>query len=205
MKAMGGRHSSQVPQDSALGLASARPASAAESPAVLDVAALYEAHFEFVWRSLRRLGIPPSNMDDAVQDVFVVVQRRVADFEQRSTERTWLFGIVLRVAAAHRRKLARRGNEIQSDEALLIGSHRDPLRAAEEAEAAVIVQQLLNELDEARRSVFVMVELEDFSVQEVSAALGVNVNTVYSRLRLARRDFDAGLKRLRARENWSER
>jgi RNA polymerase sigma-70 factor (ECF subfamily) len=205
MKAMGGRHSPKVPQDSALGLASAGPATAAESRAVVDVAALYETHFEFVWRSLRRLGIPPSNMDDAVQDVFVVVQRRYADFEQRSTERTWLFGIALRVAAAHRRKLARRGDEIPSDEALLVGSHRDPLRAAEEAEAAGLVQRLLNELDETRRSVFVMVELEDFSVQEVSAALGVNVNTVYSRLRLARRDFDAGLKRLRARENWSER
>src|SRR5882724_509457 len=72
-------------------------------PAVPGFSAIYDAYFDFVWRSLRRLGVPEATLDDAAQDVFVVVHRRLPEFEARSTVKTWLFGIVLRVVATHRR------------------------------------------------------------------------------------------------------
>jgi RNA polymerase sigma-70 factor (ECF subfamily) len=161
--------------------------------------AIYEEHFDFVWRSLRRLGIPDAQLDDAVQDVFVVVHRRLGEFEGRSTLKTWLFGIALRVASVHRRTAARRPTEPLVEDPP--DQTANPLADAltEAAEAARLVRQLLEYLDEDRRAVFVLAELEEMTAPEISAALGVNLNTVYSRLRLARRDFDAALARYRAR------
>ena len=195
------QHSRVVNRDAALGLAQSETLSV-NTPA--RVAELYEAHADMVWRSLRRLGVPISSLEDAVQDVFVVVHSRLAEFEQRSSVKTWIFGIVLRVASAHRRKRARRESEITSDDCELVGTSPDPQQAAQEAEAAAIVERILDEFEDDRRSVFVMLELEDFSAQQVAASLGISVNTVHSRLRLARRDFEAGLKRLRAREKWRQ-
>lgn len=194
-------HSRLVNRDAALGLAQSETHSV-NTPA--RVAALYETYVDMVWRSLRRLGVPASSLEDAVQDVFVVVHSRLAEFEQRSSIKTWIFGIVLRVASAHRRKRARREREMTSDDCELVGTSQDPQQAAQEAEAAAIVERILDEFEDDRRSVFVMLELEDFSAQQVAASLGISVNTVHSRLRLARRDFEAGLKRLRAREKWRE-
>lgn len=167
-----------------------------------SVAELYEAHFEFVWRVLRRLGVQPLQLEDAVQDVFVVVQRRISDFEQRAAWKTWLFGIAWRVAKAYRAHHARRALETDGFEEGLVGTSPDPQQAAAETEAAGIVQSLLDTLEENRRVVFVMAELEDFTGAEIAESLQINVNTVYSRLRLARRDFEAGARRLRARGKW---
>jgi RNA polymerase sigma-70 factor (ECF subfamily) len=161
--------------------------------------AIYDEYFDFVWRSLRRLGIPDAQLDDAVQDVFLVVHRRLGEFEGRSTLKTWLFGITLRVASVHRRTAARRPTEPLVED--LPDQTASPLADAftEAAEAARLVRRLLECLDEDRRAVFVLAELEEMTAPEISAALGVNLNTVYSRLRLARRDFDAALARHRAR------
>ena len=173
-------------------------ASADVREALPSFEALYEEHFDFVWRSLRRLGIPAVHIDDAVQDVFLVVHRRLGEFEGRSTVKTWLFGIALRVASVHRRAAARRPTEPLTEEP----ADAAPAAAetlSEAREAARLVHQLLECLDEDRRAVFVLSELEQMTAPEISAALGVNLNTVYSRLRLARRDFDAALSRHRAR------
>lgn len=172
------------------------------SPAALaefDVAAIYDSHFDFVWRVLRRLGVQPYQLEDAVQDVFVVVQRRLADFEQRSSVKTWLFGIALRVAKDQRRAHGKRGVEVPEADVVLIGSSKDPDEAAQQAEAAALLQSLLDELDDDRRAVFVMTELEGFTAPEIAETIGVGLNTVYSRLRLARRDLEQALQRFRAR------
>jgi RNA polymerase sigma-70 factor (ECF subfamily) len=171
---------------------------AAERPGELNVEALYDEHFEFVWRSLRRLGVRPFQLEDAVQDVFVVVQRRLSGFEFRSSIRTWLFGIALRVAKAHRRRPGPPTVELLEDE--LVGMSTDPHEAALETEAAILVQRVLDGLSEERRAVFVLAELEEFTAAEIAESIGIPPNSVYSRLRLARRDFEAGLRRLRARE-----
>jgi RNA polymerase sigma-70 factor (ECF subfamily) len=176
-----------------------RPLPATDGDAAPSFEVVYEEHFDFVWRSLRRLGIADAQVDDAVQDVFVVVHRRLGEFEGRSTMKTWLFGIALRVASVHRRTAARRPTE-PLDEDLPDQAGNLPADAlSEAAEAARLVHRLLDCLDEDRRAVFVLAELEQMTAPEISVALGVNLNTVYSRLRLARRDFDAALARHRAR------
>jgi RNA polymerase sigma-70 factor (ECF subfamily) len=163
-----------------------------------DFDAVYETYFDFVWRSLRRLGVPDAQLDDATQDVFVVVYRRLAEFEARSTLKTWLFGIVLRVVSTLRRTERRRPTEPLSGEPA-DGRDAAPEELTESAEAARLVRELLTELDEDRRAVFVLAELEEMTAPEISVALSVNLNTVYSRLRAARRDFDAALARHRRR------
>src|SRR5882672_886762 len=168
-----------------------------ETPPTFE--ALYEEHFDFVWRSLRRLGIPAPSIDDAVQDVFLVVHRRLGEFEGRSSVKTWLFGIALRVASVHRRAAARRPTEPLTEEPADAAAPPAAEALSEAREAARLVHQLLDCLDEDRRAVFVLSELEQMTAPEISMALGVNLNTVYSRLRLARRDFDAALARHRAR------
>jgi len=169
----------------------------------LSVAEVYESHFEFVWCALRRLGVR-ATLEDAVQDVFVVVARRLAEFEHRSSIKTWLFGIALRVAKVHRRRGARSGSEVEVNDERLVGTHVDPQQAAVETQAAAIVQGLLDQLTEERRVIYVMAELEDFSAPEIAETLGITLNTVYSRLRLARRDFEGALRRLRAQQAWRQ-
>lgn len=166
----------------------------------VSVAATYDAYFDFVWCALRRLGVQPYQLEDAVQDVFVVVQRRAADFEGRSSVKTWLFGIALRVAKDYRRRQVKQGAEVGADDDALVGTHPDPREAALQAEAAALIQALLDGLDEDRRVVFVLTELEEFTAAEIAETLGIGINTVYSRLRLARRDVTQALQRYRARQ-----
>lgn len=170
---------------------------AAASTARPSFEAVYAEHFEFVRRSLQRMGLPEAGVDDALQDVFVVVHRRLPSFDHASL-RGWLFGIALNVAREHRRRLARKGHHEELSETL-----RDPTanphEAAERSEALTLLDHLLDALTEDRRAVFILIEYEGMSAPEVAAALDVNVNTVSSRLRAARRDFEAALQRHRAR------
>ncbi|WP_437785586.1 RNA polymerase sigma factor [Sorangium sp. So ce1097] len=170
--------------------------------------ALYDEHFAFVWRSLRRLGVADAAVDDAVQDVFLVVHRRLAEFEGRSSLKTWLFGIVLRVARAHRRAaLRRRPSELaaaaSADPEAVAGPEADqPDARTEQAEAVRILYDLLDELDEEKREVIVLAELEQMTAPAIAEIAGINVNTVYSRLRAARHDFEQAVLRHRARATW---
>jgi RNA polymerase sigma-70 factor (ECF subfamily) len=160
----------------------------------VDFDAAYQASFDLAWRTLRRMGVPQSQIDDASQDVFVIVHRRLGDFEGRSTLKTWVAGIAIRVASDYRRKKRRRGMEMEIDESI-IDPRPGPLEQASRAEARAIVDQILDELDVKQREVFVLMELEGLSAPEVADVLSVNLNTVYSRLRLGRRAFDAAVAR----------
>jgi RNA polymerase sigma-70 factor (ECF subfamily) len=163
---------------------------------------VYHAHFSFVWRSAKRLGVREASLDDAVQEIFVVVHRRLADFEGRSSLRTWLFGITLRVARDHRRSARHRdaGSEVDPD--MLCATDSGPAGAAENAEAVRLLHALLDQLDDERREVFVMAELEQMTMPEIADALGINLNTAYARLRTARQEFEEALSRHRARDMW---
>jgi RNA polymerase sigma-70 factor (ECF subfamily) len=161
---------------------------------------VYRDHFAFVWRSARRLGVAEGALDDVVQEVFVVVHRRLASFEGRSSLRTWLFGITLRVARDHRRAAARRSPGGQVDPDTLRATSASPCESVEKAEAVRLLHQLLDELDDERREVFVMCELEQMPMPDVAATLGINANTGSARLRAARQSFEAALARHRARE-----
>jgi len=155
---------------------------------------LYADHFDFVWSSMRRLGVPDELLDDAVQDVFVVVHRRLHEFEGRSSAKTWLFGIALRVARDHRRQRRRKGGH-EPLPARLADRTPGPLEQAAAHEAIRFVDEFLDTLDEDKRAVFILADLEELTAPEIAESLGIKVNTVYSRLRLARRAFEQALAR----------
>jgi RNA polymerase sigma-70 factor, ECF subfamily len=173
------------------------PLSVARAPE-LDAALFYDAHFDFVWRSLRRLGVLESSLDDATHDVFIVALRRQHEFRGESSIRTWLFGIAWNRARELSRQRRRRPEE-PLPECLVVPTAATQEQAVLAREAFDLLYAALNELSEHRRDVFVMVELEEMTVPEVAAITSAPVNTVYSRLRLARADFKAALERQRAR------
>jgi RNA polymerase sigma-70 factor (ECF subfamily) len=164
-----------------------------------DFASVYEHNAGFVWRNLRRLGVPDGQIEDACQDTFLVAYRRLGEFARRSSIRTWLFAIALRVASEHRRKLRRTdGFDVPAqlaEEQAAAGP--TPLESAERRQAALLLEQFLAGLSEMLRPVFILAELEQMTAPEIGDALGLKVNTVYSRLRLARRAFE------RAVAGWS--
>jgi RNA polymerase sigma-70 factor (ECF subfamily) len=181
----------------------------ADEPRFEDV---YGEHFPFVWRSVRRLGVDPSAVDDVVQETFLVVHRRIAEFEARSSMKTWLFGIVLRVVRQHRRTLRRKPAQLGGAAAMdpevdqvRDAVERGPHERVAEREAVRALHAILDELDDDKRAVFVLAELEQMTVPEIAEAVETNVNTVYSRLRAARRDFELAVVRHRARDQWRER
>ncbi|HSC86383.1 MAG TPA: sigma-70 family RNA polymerase sigma factor [Polyangiaceae bacterium] len=189
---------------------SLRPAAPEAPDSGLDFATVYRENFPFVWRMARRLGVAEHALDDVCQDVFVVIHRRLADFEGRSSLRSWIFGILHNVALVHRRKLRRKSPEMLEREAPLepdlLGSHdNDPGERAAWSEQARVANAILNEIAEDKRTVLVLVELEGMSTPEVAEALGINVNTASARLRAARKEFAAWVVRHRARERWRSR
>jgi RNA polymerase sigma-70 factor (ECF subfamily) len=182
-----------------------RPAEAeapAEPPG--DLARIYEEHFDFVWRSARRLGVPDSAVDDVVQEVFIVVHRQLASFEGRSSMKTWLFGIVRNVVLRQRRSWARRREEALEESAVAADAAPADEHLAER-EARRVLHALLAGLDDDKRAVFVLAELEQMSAPEIAEATGLKLNTVYSRLRLARAEMEKALERHRARERGGAR
>lgn len=145
---------------------------------------MYRCHYTFVWRSLLRLGVDESAVDDAVQDVFIVVHRKLDDFEGRAAVRTWLFAIARRIALRYRDRARRRAqDEPEAD----TPTDRDrPDTALSCNEALRQLQDWLDELDEDKRAVFILSEFEQMRAPEIASILGANLNTVYARLRAAR-------------------
>lgn len=169
-----------------------------ESPTeALDLRQVYAENFQSVWRNLHRLGVPDIVLDDAVQDVFLVVHRRRCEFAGRSSLRTWIFGIVLRVAKDYRRAARRHAVRVQRyADAIVHGSELSgPSEDAERREANRLLHLILEELDDEERAVFVFVELEQLSVREAAAAAEMSLATCQRRLRRARIAFDAALSR----------
>jgi RNA polymerase sigma-70 factor (ECF subfamily) len=134
-----------------------------------------------------------------VQDTFLVVHRRLGEYEERTSIRAWLFAILVRVVRDHRRSARRKGGPaVDADAADLVDTKTpSALDNIERNEAVRELYAILNTMEEGRREVFVLVELEQLTVPEVAHALSANVNTVYWRLRSARRDFEKVLLRRR--------
>jgi RNA polymerase sigma-70 factor (ECF subfamily) len=168
----------------------APPNRLAAAPAFDDV---YQLHVRFVWRTVRSFGVAPAHLEDAVQDVFVVVHRRLAEFAGRARIETWLFAIARRVAGAYRRTASRKTDRQDAIDDVVLASADDTFAALSRAQAAAAVAAVLDTFDEDKRIVFTLVELEQLSVPDVAELLGINLNTAYSRLRLARRAFEAAV------------
>ncbi|PCC73798.1 sigma-70 family RNA polymerase sigma factor [Nannocystis exedens] len=160
-------------------------------------AAFFRAYYTYVHQNLRRLGVPPAAVEDAAQEVFLVVLRR-ADAPITNV-RGWLFGIVRRIAWRFRRGASRRDRLVQAltHEPIVVGDDDAQLL---EREAAELLERFLAQLDDDKRAVFVLAELEQQTAGEIASVLGIKENTVYSRLRAARQEFDRSCARLRLRD-----
>lgn len=165
----------------------------------LEFRAVYDADFGYVWQSLRRLGVHQRDLEDLCHDVFVVVFRNLDSFDVRRPMRPWLFGIAFRVASDYRRS-ARFRREVTGSEP---GELPSPALPADELmvrrERQRLVARALEELGLERRAVFVMHDVDGHVMPDIAAALGVPLNTAYSRLRLARADFAAAVRRVQSR------
>jgi RNA polymerase sigma-70 factor, ECF subfamily len=172
-----------------------------DSAVPTDFRVVYDEHFDFVWRSLRRLGIHPSDVADATQEVFLVVHRRLAEFEGRARITTWLYRICLRVASDRRRRAHVRREE-PSDMAML-----DQTDLGQNSEDKLVEDEELRHLQAAlmalsleQRTVFTLFELEKMTCESIASVLEIPLGTVYSRLRLGREAFRKALLREFARQ-----
>ncbi len=159
----------------------------------------YDRHVDFVWRNLRRLGVPEGDLEDAVQETFVVAYRRRASVRPDVSLRGWLYGVVRRIASRFRRGAGRRG-QLRLAVAAVPEPENDPARSFEMREAWRLVEQFVVGLSDDKRDVFVLAELEGMTGQEIATLLGINPNTVGSRLRAARAAFARWLDVIAARE-----
>jgi RNA polymerase sigma-70 factor, ECF subfamily len=180
-------------------------ASSAGAPELPPFDVLYAEHFDFVWRTARRLGLPEAAAEDCVQDTFIVLHRRLADYDGTTPLKRWILGMTVRVAADHRRRWKRKEAPCvphasdSNGDLLLASASPTPSADLETAESLRLLDAILGELDEDKREVLVLSELEEMTAPEIAAVLGVNVNTIYGRLRAARSDFEAAYTRHRAR------
>ena len=160
----------------------------ANDPLEAQIARVFSDQADFVWRSLRRLGVPLADADDALQEVFLVVYRRIADYEDRGFMRAWLFSISRQVSSHYHRGVKR--TEERHRGLVPSGTASDAEELVARREAEQIVNGFLEELQEPQRSVFYLSDIEGLTAPEIAAALGVNLNTVYGRLRQARKRFE---------------
>jgi RNA polymerase sigma-70 factor (ECF subfamily) len=173
-----------------------------------DFESLYDDYADFAWRNARRLGVLPEALDDIVQEVFLVAHRRLSDVQCPQSLRAWMFSIVIRVVREHRRHLRRKdpaqrlGAAMLDPEQLADERPNSPHACAERADAVRLLHQLLSELDDDKREVFVLAELEEMTELEIAEVLRENVNTVHSRLRAARKAFELAAERQRSRDEW---
>ncbi len=150
---------------------------------------IYRAHYDFVWRTLRRMGVGERDVMDSAQKVFMVAHRRLESFDGRSSLKTWLGGIALRVASDYRRSASARREVLVAEAPPESSSEADQLRRLEAQERLAVLDAVLAALPIEQRTVFVLFELEQVSGEEIAELLGVPEGTVRSRLRLARRAF----------------
>jgi RNA polymerase sigma-70 factor, ECF subfamily len=163
----------------------------------LTAASLFREYGAFAWRVLRRLGVAERDVDDVCQEVFVTVHRRAASFEGRSSPRTWLYGICVRTASEYRKRAVNR-HEVVADRPPepAVDANQEDHAALREARA--MLDRILDGLDDDKRAVFVLYEIEELPMAEVAIAIGCPLQTAYSRLHVARRDVDAALLRHRS-------
>ncbi len=160
----------------------------------LGIEQIYREHYTFVWRVLRRLGSPA--IDDAVQEVFVVMHRRRADLDLSAGVRPLLYGIARKVAAQQRRRARR----VPPPLALVSPTPAGPEERVAQSEAAQVVRAALEAMDQDKRMIFLLADVEGMSIPEVAQCHGINLNTAYARLRAARKLVEKAVERHHARQ-----
>ena len=166
------------------------------------MAGLVREHYAFVWRLLRRLGIGEGDADDAAQQVFLAAARRLGGVE-RERERAFLCGVALNVGARARRSLGRRREEPIESAGERATHEPNAEQQLERRQARALLDQLLDEMPEDLRVVFVLFELEELSTPQIAELCAIPVGTAASRLRRAREDFEQRVARADARRRFS--
>lgn len=166
----------------------------------VDLLSIHAEHAEFVWLTLQRMGVAPADIEDCLQDVFVVAHQRLGSFDGSSRMTTWLYGICIRVAAAYRRRAHRRRERTGEEMDEAVDEGESPEMAACRREAQERLQRVFDEMDIEKRALFVMFEIDEVSCEQIAEILGIPVGTVYSRLHAARKEFESALRRLEARD-----
>jgi RNA polymerase sigma-70 factor (ECF subfamily) len=176
-----------------------KPSAAAPAADAAAFAAAFREHAPHIWRVVRGLGVREADIEDVCQDVFVVVHRKLSTFEGRSSLRTWIHGIALRVVSDYRKKAHRTHERLLGDAP--VGSvHAVQEESAAQRQAWQMLDRLLDQLSEERRQVFVLYELEQLPMREVAAILDCPLQTAYSRLEAARVVVQRGMAAWRERE-----
>jgi RNA polymerase sigma-70 factor, ECF subfamily len=160
----------------------------------MSLRTVFDEHGAFVCRCLRICGVRDADLDDVLQEVFLVVYKRLPDYEERGSTRAWLYSICTRVASAQRRKLRSRREDSATEFSF------DPLPATQfqqlaDSEALAYGHRLLQQLPDAQRDVFWLYEVEELSMTEIAQALGCPLQTAYSRLRIARQRIESEVRR----------
>lgn len=151
-----------------------------------SVAAVFEEHARFVWRTVRRLGASEADAHDATQDVFLVVHRRLRDFESGASMRSWLYGICVKVLADSRKRVTSRREQLVEH----VPEHSvapSQETALDERQVRARLHAVLATLDPKKREVFVLFELEELTLAEIAIAVECPLQTAYSRLQAARK------------------
>jgi len=170
-------------------------------PSTIDASAsfrrLFDENFAYVCRSLRRLGIRPGDLEDVAQDVFVAIHRTLPEYDPTRPIRPWLFAFAHRFAANYHRLARHRASG--GDPEQLAGAPAPDTILEEQAKRELVIRAL-QRLGEERRAVLIMHDLDGFSAVEIASVLAIPVNTVYSRLRLAREEMRRALAVLGVKE-----
>lgn len=167
-----------------------------ERPTITE---LFRAHAPYIVRVLRRLGVSESDVEDLCQEVFVTAHRRLDDFEGRSSARTWLYGIAVRTAANHRRR-AYLKYEHGTPKERAVRAPQD--EALDSRRLLGLLDEILEGLEDRKREVFVLYEIEQLSMPQVAEALGCPLQTAYSRHRAAKAEVQKRAKRLSEQRSW---
>jgi RNA polymerase sigma-70 factor, ECF subfamily len=164
----------------------------------------FEVHAPFVMRILRRLGVPAADRDDLCQEVFFIVHRKLGEYDGRATFRAWLYGICVRTVSGYRRSARVRRQESQEFTDVEQRESQvtiNPEVSVEARRTCAELEALLGRLDEEKRTIFVLYELEELPMIEVAQAVGCPLQTAYSRLHAARKAMRTLIQRHRLGES----
>lgn len=167
----------------------------------IDLGTVFREQGPFVHRVLQRLGVHPADVDDAFQEVFVVVHRRLPEFHPEAALRPWVYGICVRVASRQRRRRAT-SREVSSEQGVEPIDATTPIDSITAKQAREVLSVILDQLDEDKRVVYVLHELEELTMPEIAESLECPVQTAYSRLRAARLAVAEAVRRYRLREGF---
>ena len=170
-----------------------------EAATTVDFRTIFDTYGLFVTRTLRKLGVPSADIHDLCQEIFVVVHRRLPDYDGRASLRTWIYAICARTASAHRRSVrARREEACENPEPFAVeapgeASHQD--RHIDARRAVAELELLLLALDDEKRKIVVLHEIEGLSMSKIAGTVGCPLQTAYSRLHAARKAMRVSLER----------